>query len=401
MCERTTYYTFAGSQRNLLQRMGFSNAQSTSMNAAFSILCYITPLLGGWLADAQLGRYRTILWFAIIYVVGNGLAAVSAWPTLQTTWLYLFSTMALVTLGCGGIKPNIANFGGDQYDTSDPQQQQDQKSFFNYFYLVINIGAAVAYGYLVTLATNGQPPGIPQDYGFFAAYAIAAGCFFLCVGVFVLGTPRYTRKPPGGDSLRGLIYYMRCAASAGSWKGIASVIGWALLLLFLCVAVAQAFITDTTVAMALSYASFGLSVVACVVLVWVHCDNRYLDGILDEPRGMMSLEEAKATLDTVPTLIVVNIAFNICYNQMSGTFQAQACQMNLMVGSGQINGAFFNIGDCFAIVLFTPIYEMFLLPLLGRLQRSPVTGMQQVVAGLVVAALARSEERRVRNEWRS
>eukprot|EP00124_Ichthyophonus_hoferi_P003574 Ihof_evm3s316 gene=Ihof_evmTU3s316 len=346
MCERLTYYTFAGSQRNHLQRMGYSNAQATSMNAAFSILCYITPLFG---------------------VV---LAAVSAYPTVESTGLYLFSTMALITLGCGGIKPNIANFGGDHY-----------------FYLVINVGSTVSYGYLVTLATNGQPPVISEPMGFFAAYMIASGCFVLCMFIFVAGTSKYHRLPCGGDSLRGLIYYIWQGAKR-THRGKVALFGWCSVFIFLIVAVAQSFITDKNVAHGLSYLALGLASVACVTLVFAHAKNHYLDGIPDEPSGMLTLEEAQGTFDTVPIVLIVNTAFNICYNQMSGSFQAQACQMNLTVGSGtrQINGAFFNIGDSFAIIAFTPFFEGFFLPLITRLKGSPVTGMQQLIVGLFVAS---------------
>eukprot|EP00124_Ichthyophonus_hoferi_P002557 Ihof_evm9s178 gene=Ihof_evmTU9s178 len=388
MCERLTYYTFAGSQRNHLQQIGYSNAQATAMNAAFSILCYITPLFGGWMADSYLGRYYTIFFFGVIYVIGVVLAAVSAYPTIESTGLYLFSTMALITLGCGGIKPNIANFGGDQYDVSDPEQVKEQQSFFNYFYLVINVGATVSYGYLVTLATNGQPPVISKRNGFFAAYMIASGCFVLCMFIFVAGTPKYHRLPPGGDSFRGLIYYVWNGAKR-TLRGKVALFGWITVFLFLIVAVAQSFITDIVVADALSYLALALASVSCVTLSFAHLSNDYMNGIPDEPSGMLTLEEAQGTFDTIPIVLIVNIAFNICYNQMSGSFQAQACQMNLSVaGGGQINGAFFNIGDSFAIIAFTPFFESFFLPLCAKLKGSPVTGMQQLILGLFVAALS-------------
>jgi dipeptide/tripeptide permease len=63
--------------------LGYSASEATSLNAAFSILCYLFPILGGWMADAFLGRYKTILLFASIYVVGVFLAAGSAYPTFD------------------------------------------------------------------------------------------------------------------------------------------------------------------------------------------------------------------------------------------------------------------------------------------------------------------------------
>ena len=177
LMERLSYYTFAGTQRNFLMQLGYPASEATAMNAAFSILCYLTPIFGGWLADAYLGRYKTILILGCVYVVGVFCAAGAAYPTFENAILYLFGVFGLVALATGGIKPNVNNFGADQYDITIPGEAAEQEKFFSYFYWSINIGAAVAYGYLTTLATSGSG-AIPQEYGFFSAYTMAA-CFML------------------------------------------------------------------------------------------------------------------------------------------------------------------------------------------------------------------------------
>jgi dipeptide/tripeptide permease len=73
---------------------------------------------------------------------------------------------------------------------------------------------------------------------------------------------------------------------------------------------------------------------------------------------------------------------------MAGPFQSQACQMNTWVGSVQLNAAFFNIADCIAIIVFVPILEKIVYPLIGRMKGSPVTLKQKLVAGLAVAGLS-------------
>ncbi|OLQ08920.1 Protein NRT1/ PTR FAMILY 8.4 [Symbiodinium microadriaticum] len=50
----------------------------------------------------------------------------------------------------GAIKPNVMNFGADQYDTQDPEEEVQQKAFFSYFYLTINVGVVFAMGFTVT-----------------------------------------------------------------------------------------------------------------------------------------------------------------------------------------------------------------------------------------------------------
>merc|ERR1719311_1477328 len=111
------------------------------------------------------------------------MAAVAAWPVIVNTKLYLVGVMGLVPMGTAGIKANISNFGADQYDTSDPEQAAAQEKFFSWFYFAINLGSAVAYGYLTTLGSNGGL-GIPKKYGYFAVYLIAAVCMLLAVCIF-------------------------------------------------------------------------------------------------------------------------------------------------------------------------------------------------------------------------
>merc|ERR1719454_531034 len=92
------------------------------------------------------------------------------------------------------------NFGADQYDANDPVELAQQKSFFSYFYLTINIGCVGAFGFCVNLATSEVTPQSPGS-GFFKAYAIAAAAMMLAFLAFVSGTKRYagtggvTRKP--------------------------------------------------------------------------------------------------------------------------------------------------------------------------------------------------------------
>ena len=68
-CERLAYY---GMSSNLVlyfkNQLNQSSATATKNNSDWSGTCYLTPLLGAFLADAYLGRYWTIAGFSIIYV---------------------------------------------------------------------------------------------------------------------------------------------------------------------------------------------------------------------------------------------------------------------------------------------------------------------------------------------
>ena len=55
---------------------------ATQINSLFSSINYITPLIGAWLADTHWGRYKTILYFCIIYLIGMAGCTVSSYPGL-------------------------------------------------------------------------------------------------------------------------------------------------------------------------------------------------------------------------------------------------------------------------------------------------------------------------------
>ena len=50
----------------------------------------------------------------------------------------------MTCLFIGGIKPNVSSFGADQFNDADPQDRREKESFFNYFYLAINVGSLIA-----------------------------------------------------------------------------------------------------------------------------------------------------------------------------------------------------------------------------------------------------------------
>jgi len=107
-----------------------------------------------------------------------------------------------------------------------------------------------------------------------------------------------------------------------------------------------------------------------------------------EDEDEFGAEECRQTLAVVPLLIVVNIGFNLSYNAMNNAFPGSACQMNTLLGGKQLNGAFFNIADAIAIIVFTPLFELCLYPVIARMKGSPVRNGQKMVAGLLIAALA-------------
>lgn len=56
----------------------------------------------------------------------------------------LVASLSIIALGTGGIKPNVSAFGADQFNEADPRDRREKESFFNWFYLAINVGSLIA-----------------------------------------------------------------------------------------------------------------------------------------------------------------------------------------------------------------------------------------------------------------
>jgi len=381
LCERIGYYTFQSTQKSWLQNQGFSNASSSSMSQVFGLLSYVSCFFGGWLAETRFGRYRTIMLLVSAYVVGCFVAAVATHSGIQSTPLYFFGAFGLITLGTGGIKPNVCTFGADQIDPALPDVAQRKESFFMYFYMTINVGCLVAFGFLASIATSGLPGLIPADEGFFWAYTIASVLMALALLSYLGGTPWYRKESFQVNSSPVLgPCVLRLYNGRSHWKGKVALVGWILLPVLIVVSILQAVMPMT----ALTVASIVLDVLCIGSLCIAHRDNRWLG----QPDALTKC------LDAVPVLLIGNLTFNVLYNTMASVFYSESCQMDTRLGSSpdamQLNGAFFNLGDAIAIVAFTPLIDRLLLPGVQRLVGRKISYNAKILAGIGFAIAAQA-----------
>ena len=113
-CERLAYYGFAGSLVLFFQNeLTLSNSAADVQYQAWAGACYVTPLIGGYIADKYLGRYWTIIIFCVIYCVGLAMVVIFSAPGTINEGMF-FLAMYIVALGTGGIKPNVSTMGAGQ-----------------------------------------------------------------------------------------------------------------------------------------------------------------------------------------------------------------------------------------------------------------------------------------------
>lgn len=99
----------------------------------------------------------------------------------------LYGALYIIAIGTGGIKPCVSAFGADQFDDADPQDRKEKESFWNSFYLVINIGSLFA----VTVVVYVQ-----ESVGWGVGFAIPAVAMLMAIIMFVSGSSLYSHVPP-------------------------------------------------------------------------------------------------------------------------------------------------------------------------------------------------------------
>ena len=113
--------------------LGYSRPAAASIYHAYGALVYAFPVVGGRLADRLLG-YRVAI------ILGGLLMAAGHFVMAFQHPLFLFSALALISLGNGFFKPNISSLVGRLYGPGDPRRE----SGFTIFYMGINLGALLA-----------------------------------------------------------------------------------------------------------------------------------------------------------------------------------------------------------------------------------------------------------------
>ncbi|XP_048809814.1 solute carrier family 15 member 2 isoform X6 [Lagopus muta] len=198
-CERFSYYGMrAVLTLYFISFFHWDENLSTAVYHAFSALCYFTPVIGAIMADSWLGKYKTIIYLSIVYVVGHLIKSVGAIPSLGNQAVHVVLSMVglfLIALGTGGIKPCVSAFGGDQFEE---EHTSERSKFFSVFYLSINAGSLIST--FVTPVLRGDVKCFGEDC-YALAFGVPAALMVLALVVFIAGSGLYRKTPPQGNVL--------------------------------------------------------------------------------------------------------------------------------------------------------------------------------------------------------
>lgn len=177
--ERCSYYGMrAILAKYMIEKLGVAEGDAGTFMSLFIAACYFFPLIGGYIADNFLGKYWTIVLFSVPYVIAQFVVGTE-------DRYVVFGSLVLLAMGSGVIKPNISTLMGLTYDQQRPGLDQLRTSAFSWFYMSINIGAALS---------QFAMPWLRNKYGYQTAFLFPAGLMALALVIFALGKKFYAQE---------------------------------------------------------------------------------------------------------------------------------------------------------------------------------------------------------------
>ena len=217
MWERFSYY----GMRALLifyltKHWLFSDEDSGVIYGAYTALVYITPVLGGYLADRYLGQRKAVTYGAVLLTFGHFLMGFEGSGGQDAASLNIFwLALAFIIVGSGFLKANISVIVGQLYPRTDVRRD----GAYTIFYMGINLGAALGAllcGYL------GGTYGWSYGFGAAGVGMLFGLIVFIVFKPLLLGrgepsNPEALNKPVLGVKLEWLLYLVGLVAVVICW----------------------------------------------------------------------------------------------------------------------------------------------------------------------------------------
>ncbi|GAA5865402.1 hypothetical protein JCM1840_001557 [Sporobolomyces johnsonii] len=333
--------------------LGKGQQASTGLTTFNQFWVYTTPLIGAWIADTYWGRYKTISWAVAVALVGHVILVVSAAPSViqkPDTSIGVFAlAIVIMGFGTGMFKSNISPLIAEQVTNHkmvvktlkngervivDPAATAAR--VYNWFYLMINIGALAGQLGMVYAEKN---------VGFWLAYLLPTLVFCLCPVVLWIGRNRYVKTPPQGSTLSKALRLLGFAMR-GRWTKPMS---WT-----------QSGFWE---------AAKPSNVPEAERPVWMTWDDTWVDEVR---RGFKACQ-----------VFCFFPIYWLTYNQINNNLTSQAAVLNT---HGLPNDVLSNL-DPFALIILIPILDILIYPALRRagINFSPV---KKIFAGFMTGSLA-------------
>jgi POT family proton-dependent oligopeptide transporter len=335
--------------------MGKQVAFSLTTFNAFWVYC--CPLLGAWIADTYLGRFKTIVYSVLVAEVGHLILIASSAPSVlakPNSALGAFIVGLIVMgLGTGTFKPNISPLIAEQVPQERMRVETTEKGervivdpavtttrIYNWFYLFINIGALA--GQLGMVYAE-------RYVGFWLAYLIPTVMFIVCIPVLMICKRFYIMRPPAGNVMGPAFKLLFKALGRGvSFNPMTTWRNW----------------NDGTMWDSVKPSALGANKPS-----WYNFDDAWVDEVR---RGF----GACSVFFWVPI-------FWLAYRQMDSNLTQMCAAMAL---HGVPNDLLSNL-DPIAIIIIVPIMDFLVYPAL-RKRGIHFTPIKKITAGFILGSFA-------------
>jgi len=380
----------------------------TSYNAIDALfvlngISYVFAIFGGWLADVCLGKFRTIVLFFIIYIIGFGFwpllypypfrdnesEIVPKWCSFNSTksphnsssllrWISneverlsstelppvswysescawaVYVAIAIIGVGYGAVRANIIPFGAHQFEH---EGRTAVRVYFNWFYWSINIGALLAYGVLGY---------VQQELSYFWGYI--APLVVLCIAFFTF--------------LSGVCIFVKRSASGSVITNVLSVCKESLIICCRRRRRRDVEVLNTDIGQVPDRAP------CCLDYARARYGGSFTDTAVDDIKQ----------LGKIILVFIAMIPYWTVYYQMQTTFVVQGLHMQLDFDKNDtmeaayernftIPAAWLSLFNVIFVLILLPVLDRIVYPILDRAQKSPSLRMR-IMIGMCCAVLA-------------
>ncbi|KAJ4821798.1 hypothetical protein Tsubulata_038724 [Turnera subulata] len=344
--------------------MHYPIAEAANMVTNFMGTSFLLTILGGFITDSFITRFRTFIIFCILELVGLILLTVQAVDTrLQpapgtkpTNWpaAILFSGLYAIAIGVGGIKAALPAHGADQFDQSNPRAIS---AFFNWFFFALCMGGLISCTVMIWIENN---------LGWTASFKTSIAVLSVALFVFVSGFRFYRFKAPSGSPI-ARIFKVFASAIRSHDRSVPALMG-----------------NDA-----------DLNVIS-------NNKFRFLDRALaDETITKVQVEETKAFLGLLP-IFASTIMMNCCLAQLQTFSVEQGSTMNRNIRNFQIPTQSLTVFPLIVMLISVPAFEHFARSMKNKIPSDhyifqPLKrmglGLALASASMAVAALVEANRR--------
>ncbi|CAA7031879.1 unnamed protein product [Microthlaspi erraticum] len=351
---------------------------------------HLTPLVGAFISDAYIGRFKTIAFASFVTLFGlitltltaslpqlhpascsNNNPINCAGPTKLHMGILLLG-LGFLSIGSGGIRPCSIPFGVDQFNQRTEEGVKEVASFFNWYYMTVTV---------VLLITQTVVVYIQDQVSWIIGFGVPTGLMACAVVAFFAGMKLYVCVKPEGSIFSGIAQVVVAACKKRKLKVPAEDDG--------------------------SVTYYDPPVKASVLSKLHHCNQfRFLDKAAVIVEGdltsdgvpvnkwrlcsIQEVEEVKCLVRVVPVWSAGIIALAAMSQQATFTI-SQALKMDRHMGPNfEIPAGSLIVFSLLTICIFLPLYDRVLVPFLRRItgHKSGITLLQRIGTGIVFAILS-------------